>query len=358
LDILYTLFDLFEPYLPWIIEVVIIMLKVFVVVQVLQMLPIPLTWIERKVAGHIQSRLGPMRVGPHGLLQPIADAIKLIFKEDIVPAKADKLLFAVAPIISLVPAFAVFAAVPIGDNITIPYINYELTLYIADLNVGILYVLAISGLGIYGVILGGWASNSKYAMLGGLRSAAQMISYEVALSFAAIGVVMMSNSLSLVEIVGSQAGGIQNWNILYLPVGPVWFLVFFIAGLAEINRIPFDLSEDEGTLAAGFFVEYSAMKFSLFALAEYVAMVTISVLAVILFFGGWTSPIAFFDMPISLPPIFWFIGKVAFFIYLFMWIRFTLPRYRYDQLMTIGWKILIPISLVTLLVTGFMRIYA
>ena len=352
------LIDSLEPHLPWIIDVVVIMVKVFVVVQVLQVLPIPLTWMERKVAGHIQSRLGPMRVGPHGLLQPIADAIKLIFKEDIIPKKADKLLFIAAPILALVPAFAVFAVIPIGDNITIPYINYELSLYIADLNIGILYVLAISGMGIYGIILGGWASNSKYAMLGGLRSAAQMISYEIALSFAAIGVVMMSNSLSLVDIVTSQAGGIQNWNILYLPVGPVWFAIFFIAGLAEINRIPFDLSEDEGTLAAGFFVEYSAMKFSMFALAEYVAMITISVLAVILFFGGWNSPIQFFDMPISLPPVLWFFGKVFFFVYLFMWIRFTLPRYRYDQLMTIGWKILIPLSLVTLLVTGFMRIYA
>ncbi len=352
------LIDYILPYLPWIIELVVILVKIFIVANILQMLPIPLTWMERKVAGHIQSRMGPMRVGPHGLLQPFADMFKLIFKEDIVPKKADKLLFAIAPIISLVPAFAVFVAIPIGDSVTIPYINYEMTLYITDLNVGILYVLAISGLGIYGVILGGWASNSKYAMLGGLRSTAQMISYEVALSFAAIGVVMMSNSLSLVDIVTSQAGGIQNWNILYLPVGPVWFMIFFIAGLAEINRIPFDLSEDEGTLAAGFFVEYSAMKFSLFALAEYVAMVTISVLAVVLFFGGWNSPIEFFDMPISLPPIFWFFGKVVFFIYLFMWIRFTLPRYRYDQLMTIGWKILIPISLVNLLVTGFMRIYA
>ncbi len=346
-----------SPYLPWIIDVVIIMVKVFIVMQVLNTLPIPLTWMERKVAGHIQCRMGPMRVGPHGIFQPLADTFKLIFKEDIVPKKADKLLFAVAPIISLVPAFAVFAAIPIGDNVVIPYIDYELTLYITDLNVGLLYIMAISGLGIYGIILGGWASNSKYAMLGGLRSTAQMISYEVALSFAAIGVVMMSNSLSLVDIVNSQAGGIHNWNVFYLPVGPVWFIIFFIAGLAEINRIPFDLSEDEGTLAAGFFVEYSAMKFSLFALAEYLAMVTISILAVVLFFGGWTSPIAFFDTPFSLPPVFWFFGKLVFFIYLFMWIRFTLPRYRYDQLMTIGWKILIPISLVNLLITGFMRIY-
>ena len=345
------------PYLPFAVEVVIILIKVFIVANVLQILPIPLTWLERKVAGHVQVRLGPMRVGPHGILQPIADAVKLIFKEDIIPDKADKLLFIVAPLLSLVPVFAVFVAIPIGESFTIPIVGREVSLYIADFNVALLYVFAISGMGIYGVMLGGWASNSKYAMLGGLRSAAQMISYEVALSFAAIGVVMMSNSLSLVDIVTSQAGGIHNWNVFYLPVGPVWFAIFFIAGIAETNRIPFDLSEDEGTLAAGFFVEYSAMKFSLFALSEYVAMITISVLAVVLFFGGWGSPIAFFDTPFSLPPVLWFFVKVAFFIYLFMWIRFTLPRYRYDQLMTIGWKILIPISLVNLLITGFMRVY-
>jgi NADH-quinone oxidoreductase subunit H len=241
--------------------------------------------------------------------------------------------------------------IPFGENWTIPIIGKEVTLYISDMNVAILYVLAISGLGVYGIIFGGWASNSKYALLGGLRSAAQMVSYEVALSFAAIGVVMMTNSLSLVEIVRSQSGGILNWNIFYLPVGPVWFAIFFIAGIAETNRLPFDLAEDEGTLAAGFHVEYSGMRFAFFMLSEYVVMVSISVLAVLLFFGGWDAPLG-----IPLPPIVWFLIKVTVFIYLFMWIRFTFPRYRYDQLMAIGWKILIPISLVNVLVTGIMRI--
>lgn len=333
-------------------EVILITVKVVVVGLIVFMLPLPLTWLERKVAGHIQVRLGPYRVGFHGVLQPFADMVKMVLKEDIIPAKADRRLFKLAPFIALAPAFAVFVVIPFGENWTVPIINKEVTLYVTDMNVALLYVLAISGLGVYGIILGGWASNSKYALLGGLRSAAQMISYEVALSFAAVGVVMMSNSLSLVEIVRSQSGGILNWNIFYLPVGPVWFAIFFIAGLAESNRIPFDLAEDEGTLGAGFHAEYSGMRFGFFMTAEYVVMVTISILAVLLFFGGWEAP---FGIP--LPPIVWFIIKVTAFIYFFMWTRFTFPRYRYDQLMTIGWKVLIPLSLVMVLVTGFMKIY-
>ncbi len=336
-----------------ILEVVLIVVKVVVMTMILFGLPLPLTWLERKIAGHIQVRLGPFRVGPHGVLQPFADMVKLLFKEDVMPEKADRWLYKIAPIMAMVPAFAVFVAIPFGESWTVPIINKEVTLYISDMNVGILYILAIAGLGIYGIIFGGWASNSKYALLGGLRSSAQMISYEIALSFAAIGVVMLSSSLSLVEIVRTQSGGLFNWNFFYLPVGPIWFAIFLIAGLAEINRIPFDLPEDEGTLAAGFHVEYSGMRFALFSLAEYVALVTISVLAVILFFGGWTSPFPF-ELPV--PPIVWFLLKVSFFIYFFMWVRFTFPRYRYDQLMTIGWKILIPASLVNILLTGLMRI--
>lgn len=341
------------PDVATLIEVLLIVIKVAVLTMIIFGLPMPLTWMERKVAGHIQVRLGPWRVGPHGLLQPFADAIKLMLKEDITPDKSDKFLFKLAPLIALVPAFAVFVTIPFGESVHIPFIERDVTLYIADLNVGILYILAIAGLGVYGVILGGWASNSKYALLGGLRSSAQMISYEIAISFAAIGVVMMANSLSLVDIVKAQGGSILNWNILYLPVGPVWFVVFLIASLAEINRIPFDLPEDEGTLGAGFHTEYSGMRFSLFMLAEYVAMVTVSILCVLLFFGGWGAP---FETPLPIPSIFWFLGKVVFFIYFFMWLRFTLPRYRYDQLMTLGWKVLIPISLVNILVTGYMRI--
>ncbi len=341
-----------------ILEVVFMVIKVGILTMILFSLPMPLTWIERKVAGHIHARLGPFRVGPHGVLQPVADTIKLFLKEDIVPEKADRFIFKLAPLMAMVPAFAVFVAIPLGDTWTIPGLGWEMNLYVTDMNVGLLYILAIGGLGIYGLIYGGWASNSKYALLGGLRSAAQMISYELGLSFAAVGVVMMSNSLSLVEIVRSQGGGFWNWNFFYLPVGPVWFFIFIIAGTAEINRIPFDLAEDEGTLAAGFHTEYSGMRFSFFMLAEYIALVSISVLSVVLFFGGWNPPI---DYTIPFVPdafiwVFWFVAKTAVFIYVFMWVRFTLPRYRYDQLMNIGWKVLIPVSLVNILVTGFMRI--
>ncbi|MEK7773364.1 MAG: NADH-quinone oxidoreductase subunit NuoH [Deltaproteobacteria bacterium] len=336
-----------------IIQVIIITVKVGFITMLLFALPLPLTWLERKVAGHIQVRLGPWRVGPHGLLQPFADMVKLLTKEDIVPDRADKLLFSLAPLMAMVPAFAVFVAIPFGDKFVIPFIGKEVTLYISDMNVGILYVLSMAGLGIYGVIFGGWASNSKYSLLGGLRSSAQMISYEIAISFAAIGVVMMVNSLSLVDIVHAQGNGILSWNFFYLPVGPVWFAIFLVGSLAEINRIPFDLPEDEGTLGAGFHTEYSGMKFAFFMLAEYIAMVTASVLMVILFFGGWNAP---FNIPLPIPQIFWFLGKVVFFIYFFMWVRFTLPRYRYDQLMTIGWKVLIPISLVNIVITGLLRI--
>lgn len=341
------------PDISIILETLLIVVKAFIVTMVLFVMPLPLTWIERKIAGHIQVRLGPFRVGPHGVLQPFADMIKLILKEDILPYKADRFLFVLAPILAMVPTFAVYAAIPFGESFKIPGIEREMTLYLTDMNVGVLYILAVSGLGVYGIIFGGWSSNSKYALLGGLRSSAQMISYEIAISFASIGVVMMANSLSLVDIVKAQAGSLLNWNIFYLPVGPIWFAIFIIGGFAESNRIPFDLPEDEGTLSSGFHTEYSGMKFAFFMLAEYVAMVTISVLSVIMFFGGWNAP---FNIPLPIPPLFWFVGKVAFFIYVFMWVRFTLPRYRYDQLMNIGWKILIPVSLVNILLTGFMRI--
>jgi len=323
-----------------IMELLLITVKVVVVTLVLFSLPLPLTYVERKIAGHIQGRLGPYRTGPHGILQPFADMIKLMFKEDIIPANADPILFRIAPIISMIPVFAVFATIPFGEDITIPFLNVKVSLYISDMNVGILYVLAIAGLSVYGIILGGWASNSKYALLGGLRSSAQMISYELALSFSAIGVVMIVNSLRFLDIVKAQSGG--HWNIFYQPLG---FVIFLIGGLAEINRIPFDLPEDEGTLGAGYHVEYSSMRFAFFMLTEYVAMVSMSVLIVLLYFGGW-------DGPSFLPGIVWFIIKVAIFVYLFIWTRFTFPRYRYDQLMSIGWKILLPLSLLNILITG------
>lgn len=326
------------------IELLLIGIKVVVVTLIVFALPLPLTYIERKVAGHIQVRLGPYRVGPHGILQPFADMVKLMFKEDIIPAKADPWLFRIAPVIAMVPAFAVFATIPFGEKVTLPILNYEVNLYISNMDTGILYVLAISGLSVYGIILGGWASNSKYPLLGGLRSSAQMISYELALSFACIGVVMIVNSLSLVDIVKAQSG--WHWNILYQPVG---FVIFFIAGLAEINRIPFDLPEDEGTLGAGYHAEYSSMRFAFFMLTEYVAMVSMSILIVLLFLGGW-------DGPAFLPGIVWFLLKVAMLIYIIIWTRFTYPRYRYDQLMSIGWKILLPLSLANILITGLVII--
>ena len=318
--------------------VVLMLVKVAVVVAVLLILPIPLTWIERKIAGHIQQRLGPMRVGWHGLLQPLADGLKLFTKEDHIPDEADRFLFTLAPIITLVATFSVFVALPIGEPVTIW--GTEITLHLTDMNVALLYVLAIAGIDVFGVIIGGWASNSKYAVLGSLRTCAQLISYEIPMGFAVVGVVMLAQSMSLVTIVEAQA---DVWNVVYQPIG---FLVFFIAGMAEAQRIPFDLPEAEGDLGAGYHTEYSGMRFSLFMISEYLIMVFLSALTVILFFGGWNP------LFVPLPPMVWFLLKTSFFIWLFMWFRFTFPRYRYDQLMSIGWKVLLPLSLANILITG------
>jgi len=306
-----------------------VLLHVMIVIAVLFLMPIPFTWVERKIAGHMQQRMGPMRVGWHGMLQPIADVVKLIAKEDTIPDQADRLLFKIAPIIALVPPFAVFVAIPFADN-----------LYLSDMNVGVLYILAVGGLEIYGVIFGGWAANSKYALLGSMRTCAQLISYEIPMGFAIIGVMMLSQSMNLSDIVNAQA---DTWNIVYQPVG---FFVFFVAGLAEAQRIPFDMAEAEGDLGAGFHTEYSGMRFSYYMISEYLVMLTISVLCVILFFGGWHGVL------VPLPALLWFSLKVGFFVYVFMWIRFTFPRYRYDQLMSIGWKVLLPLSLANILLTG------
>ena len=315
-----------------------IVVKMAVVVGVLLALPIPLTWIERKIAGHIQQRLGPMRVGWHGLLQPLADGIKLLTKEDNIPTNADRFLFTLAPIIALVPPFAVFVVIPFGDSVTI--FGTEITLYLADMNVALLFVLGVAGIEVMGVILAGWASNSKYAVLGSLRTCAQMISYEIPMGFSVIGVVMLAQSMSLVDIVEAQAG---LWNVVYQPLG---FFVFFVAAIAEAQRIPFDLPEADGDLGAGYHTEYSGMRFSFFMISEYLILVLMSALIVILFFGGWQGA------PIPLPGPVWFLLKASFFIWVFMWIRFTFPRYRYDQLMTIGWKVLLPLSLANILITG------
>ena len=318
-----------------------------------------LTYYERKVMGHMQARVGPMHTGPHGLLQPLADGLKLFFKEDIIPAKADRKVFVLAPLMALVPAFVAYAVVPFGPEVTI--FGHTFHLYVTDLNIGILYVLALSSLGAYGIIMAGWSSNSKYALMGGLRSASQVISYEIPMGLAIISVLMMSGSLSLVDITRGQA---HIWNIAYQPVA---FIIYMISGIAETNRAPFDLPEAENELVAGFHVEYSGMRFAYFFMAEYANMLMVSCMAVVLFLGGWNPiiPRAVFEMvPIfgqylgflGDPAIWWFIIKIYAFFFMFLWIRATLPRLRYDQLMRLGWKILIPIGLLNILVTGLIKI--
>ncbi len=315
----------------------VLMVAKIVVVFGLMLLSVSyLTWLERKVIGDIQVRLGPMRVGPHGLLQPIADGLKLLFKEEIVPQAADRTLYLLAPAIALIPAFISFAVIPFGDRIQL--FGKSIDLVIADVNIGLLYVFGVASLGIYGIVLGGWASNNKYALLGGLRASAQMISYELSLSLSVVGVVMLSQSLSLVQIVDTQA---SVWFIVLQPIG---FLIFLICAVAEINRAPFDLPEAETELVAGFHVEYSSMKFAMYFMAEYANMITVSAMATTLFLGGWRGP--------WLPPVVWFLIKLFLFIFLFIWLRATLPRFRYDQLMRFGWKVLLPIALVNIMVTA------
>ncbi|MFY9259594.1 MAG: NADH-quinone oxidoreductase subunit NuoH [Gallionella sp.] len=294
-----------------------------------------LTLAERKVIGWMQIRIGPNRVGYFGLLQPLADGIKLLMKEIIIPSGSNKFLFIVGPIMSLMPALAAWAVVPF---------NAELVL--ADVNAGLLYILAMTSLGVYGVIIAGWASNSKYAFLGALRSAAQIVSYEIAMGFALVTVLMASQSLNLGEIVKGQegAGGLLNWYVV--PLFPM-FLVYLISGVAEANRAPFDVAEGESEIVAGFHVEYSGMAFALFFLAEYANMILIAFLTSIMFLGGWLSPLPF--LPDS---IVWLFGKVAFILFLFLWFRATFPRYRYDQLMRLGWKVFIPLSIVWVVVVG------
>lgn len=328
----------------WVIAVTI--LKTIVYFGILMLHVAYATYAERKVIGHIQLRLGPMVVGPHGLLQPIADVVKLIFKEDIIPIKADSTIFRIAPLISLAAALSTFAVIPVNKNWVI-----------ADINVGLLYVIGIAGIGTYGIIFAGWASNSKYAFLGGLRSAAQMISYEVALGLSLVGVILMAESFNLTDIVNRQA---EYWYGMFLFPQFLGYFVFLVAMLAETNRLPFDLPEAESELVAGYFVEYSGIRFSLFYLAEYLAMFCMSALATICFWGGWTiPPILIKVLPVlgSIPGIVWFLLKVYFHIFLFFWLRGTLPRYRYDQLMAIGWKILIPLALLNIVLTSIFKYY-
>ena len=305
--------------------------------------------VERKVAAFLQQRLGPYLVGPWGVLQPLADVIKLMFKEELRPAAADKWLFALAPIISAAAAFSAFAVVPFGAETTLfGWLDEPLRLQVADVNVAILVIFAITSMGVYGIVLAGWSSNSKYSLLGGLRSSAQMISYELSYGLALASVLVVANSLSLTEVVNRQAGTwlgfLPRW---YLFIQPVAFLVFMTAGIAETNRAPFDFPEAEQELVAGYHTEYSSMSFAMFFLAEYINMVTVSAVATDLFLGGWHGPF----LPESLGWI-WFLVKVAAILFFYVWMRWTLPRYRYDQLMAFGWKVLLPIATINLIVTA------
>ncbi len=372
-------------------------IKILIVFLVLSGLVAYLVYLERKVLAFLQARLGPMRVGPWGLLQPIADGLKLLLKEDIIPAGADKFVFLLAPVISVVAAFTVFVAIPFGPK--------DQGLVITDLNIGILFILAVSSLGIYGIILGGWSSNSHYPLLGALRSSAQLVSYEVAAGMAIVGVLLFSNSLSMVEIVMRQQQ-MRVWNVVLQPVA---FIIYLIAALAETNRNPFDLPEAESELTAGFHTEYSGFRFSLYFLAEYTNMVVVSAIAVTLFWGGWLRPFPNYEwlwvldftpvvallgaagfilwlgqqsavrleryffvglagvcgllaVVVAYPPIlhaieglFWFVAKVLVFLCAFMWYRGTFPRYRYDQLMNVGWRYMIPLALLNLIVTAVAR---
>ena len=325
-----------------------------------------LQYIERKVLGHMQARLGPMRAGFHGLLQPIADSLKLLLKEDIIPAKADKWVFIVAPLLTVIMAFGAMVVIPFGP-LTDFYglLSNKVPLFVSNLNIGVLYILAFASVGTYGVIMAGWASNNKYSLMGGFRSAAQMISYEIPMAFAIITVVLMAGSLNLSDIVNAQS---LRWNIIAFPVGPVAFFLYLIAGVAETNRVPFDLPEAESELVAGFFTEYSGIRYALFFMAEYMNMMVVSLLASIMFLGGWLpvqilpqtlghlAHIAWVNrMLAALPPTLWLLVKLYFFLFIYIWLRATLPRYRYDQLMTLSWKILLPLSLGTLLVAAFMK---
>jgi NADH-quinone oxidoreductase subunit H len=325
-----------------------IVLTLFVFVMLLNSAAV-MVYVERKVAAFLQQRLGPFRVGPRGLLQPLADIVKLLFKEELRPRAADPLLFALAPMISATAAFAAFAVVPFGAETTFfGWLDEPLRLQVADVNVAVLVIFAIASMSVYGIVLAGWSSNSKYSLLGGLRSSAQMISYELSYGLALAAVLVLANSLSLTEIVEAQSGSwlgvIPRWFVFLQPVG---FLVYMIAGIAETNRAPFDFPEAEQELVAGYHTEYSSMSFAMFFLAEYINMVTVSAVATDLFLGGWHGPF----LPESLGWI-WFLVKVGAILFFYVWMRWTLPRYRYDQLMAFGWKVLLPVSVVNLMATA------
>jgi NADH-quinone oxidoreductase subunit H len=316
------------------------LVKVLIVFTAMLTIVAYMTLMERKVLGRMQVRFGPNRVGPFGLLQPVADGIKLFFKEDIIVPHANRIIYILAPGVIVTTALVSYAVIPFGDSIKI--LGQSIDLVVADVNVGLLYLFAVSSLGVYGVVMGGWASNNKYSLLGSIRSSAQMISYELSLGLSIVGVLMIVGSLSLNRIVAAQS---SVWFILYQPLG---FIIYLISAVAECSRTPFDLTECENELVAGYQTEYSSMKFGLYYLAEYAHILVVSSLAVSLFFGGWQGPF--------LPPVIWFLIKVFIFIFFFIWIRATFPRFRYDQLMKFGWKVLFPLALVNILLTAVLII--
>jgi NADH-quinone oxidoreductase subunit H len=382
--------------------IVITLIKTLVVFAVLMTTLAYLQWVERKVIAHIQVRPGPYRVGPHGLLQPLADVIKLVTKEDLVPPYVNKPLYLAAPFLAITMALLSISVIPFGPTIQVA--GYQTMMQLTDLNIGVLFILAVSSMGVYGIALAGWSSNNKYALLGGLRSSAQMISYELPMSLAIAAPLLISNTLSLRELVERQQGGIWHWNLIH-GGQIISFVIFVIAAFAETNRVPFDLPEAENELVAGFHTEYSSMKFASFFMAEYANMITVSAMAVLLFLGGWDAPwparygssfvpvvifflagavalyhglhparkrdrltltpfaiiffliAGLFLLPMVqswLLPLFWFLAKVGFILFAFIWVRGTLPRFRYDQLMRFTWKGLFPVAVLNLLVTGFL----
>jgi NADH-quinone oxidoreductase subunit H len=339
--------NLWQSWPLWLQTVLIALGQILAVTIVVILCVAYLTLAERKVIGYMQVRLGPNRVGPKGLLQPFADVLKLLIKEVVIPAKSNRFLFVVAPLLALTPAFAAWAVISLWPGFAI-----------ADVDAGVLYVLALAGFGAYGIILAGWAANSKYAFLGAMRSAAQIVAYEIAMGFALVGVVMASGTLNIGKIVAGQSGGPLSWYWLWLfPL----FVVYFISGVAETNRAPFDVAEGESEIVAGFHVEYSGIAFALFFLTEYANMILVSTLTATFFFGGWLSPFEGYPLVggtfLAAPGLHWLVLKIAFFLFCFLWFRATFPRYRYDQIMRLGWKVFIPVTLVWLCVESAMWIY-
>ncbi len=327
--------------MTWLLGLIILLIKLAVMLGALLLAASYLVWLERKLLARIQIRLGPNRAGVFGLLQPIADAVKLLTKEDIIPARADAFIFQLAPAVVASTALLMFAVVPVGPDIEL--FGHPIPMVITDLNVGLLYVFALSSLGVYGVALGGWASDSKFALLGGIRGAAQMISYELALGLSLVPIVMLSGSFSLTEIVDAQAG------LPFIVLQPLSFVIFVLSAMAESKRIPFDLPEAENELGAGFHTEYSGMRFGLFFLGEYVHIQVLGALIAVFFLGGWHGP--------YLPPVVWLMVKILVVAVIMIWVRGTLPRLRYDQLMALGWKVLIPVSLINIVLTGAVMLW-